>query len=222
MHIVECEQNTPEWQAARLGLPTASEFAKLIGIKKDAKDKLTRATYMRRLAAEIITGEPAESFTNVHTERGHMLEPEARDLYALMHDVEPQRVGFIRNGRMGCSPDSLIGDDGILEIKTLLPELQVEAIERGEFPSKHVAQCQGALLVTGRRWIDIALYCPRLPLFVKRAYRDEKFIAELDNAVCDFNAELDLLVARIRAFDKPPATRMEALKGAFTDILMAG
>ena len=105
MQIIDVEQGSPEWYAARLGIPTASAFSTILSSNKEAKDKKTRTEYMRKLAGEIVTGEPMESYSNVHMERGKVQEDEARDLYAFMQDCDPQRVGFILNGERGCSPD---------------------------------------------------------------------------------------------------------------------
>lgn len=198
LHIIECEQNTPEWYQARLGKPTASEFKTILGIKKDAREKVTRRTYLMKLAGEIITGEPAEGYSNNHMERGKEMEAEARDLYAFMKDVEPQRVGFIVNGPKGCSPDSLVGGKGMLEVKTKLPHLMIDCLLKDEFPPEHKAQCQGALWVAEREWIDIVCYWPRLPLFIKRAFRDDTYIDQLAASVDEFNAELDEIVSKLR------------------------
>lgn len=194
--ILDCDQGTPEWHAARAGIPTASEF-KAILAKGEGK---TRRSYMLRLAGEIITGEPAETYSNHHMERGKAMEAEARDLYAFMTDAEPQLVGFIRNGDKGASPDSLIGDNGLLEIKTKLPALLIEALLKDEFPAEHKAQCQGALWVAEREWIDIAVYWPGMPLFVKRATRDEAYIKTLAAEVDRFNAELHEIVERVNRY----------------------
>jgi hypothetical protein len=200
MQIIECDQGSPEWFQARLGIPTASEFRTLLSVKKEAKDKVTRQTYMRKLAGEILTGAPMESYSNAHMERGHDQEDEARRLYAFMSDCEPQRVGFIRSGDKGCSPDSLISDKGGLEIKTALPHIQIERLERGELPSDHRAQVQGSIWIAEREWWDYASYCPGLPLFVTRVTRDDGYIATLAGAVKEFNEELAELVARIRSY----------------------
>lgn len=194
MQTFECEQNSEEWLRARMGIPTASAFAQLLA-KGEGK---TRRTYMLKLAGEIITGRPMESFSNEHTERGHEMEDEARDLYAFTTGAELRRVGFIRNGRAGCSPDSLIGDKGGLEIKTKLPHLLIDAILKGEVPSEHVAQVQGSMWVAEREWWDVVIYYRDVPLFKKRAYRDEPYIQRLATEVDRFNAELDTVVAQIR------------------------
>ena len=151
IEIINCDQGTPEWFAARVGIPTASRFSDILA-KGEGK---TRGRYLRDLAAEIIRGTPEEeTYTNAHMERGKAQEDEARRLYAFMADADPVQVGFIRDGRKGCSPDSLIGDDGGLEIKTALGHIQIERLQRGTLPSEHVAQVQGSLWVTGRSWWD--------------------------------------------------------------------
>lgn len=199
MQIVECDQGSEEWFAARMGIPTSSEFSTVMA-KGQGK---TRATYMRKLAGEILTGKPMDHFGNAHTERGHEMEPEARNTYSFMRDVEPQLVGFIRNGQKGCSPDSLIGNDGMLEIKTKLPHLQIEALELQRVPPEHKAQCQGALWVAEREWMDFVSYWPGLPLLVVREHRDEEYIKQIAEAVDQFNDELAALVERIRALSAP-------------------
>jgi hypothetical protein len=200
MKIFDCEQRSEEWFRVRAGMPTASEFATVMASGKGGGESKTRRTYMLKLAGEIITGEPMENYTNAHIERGRIMEDEARDLYCFTTDADPQRVGFIVNGPKGCSPDSLIGDRGMVEIKTQLPHLLIDTLLKDDFPPEHKAQCQGALWVAEREWIDIAVYWPRLPLFIKRAHRDEAYIAQLAQAVDQFNAELAETVERIRAY----------------------
>jgi hypothetical protein len=196
--IVDCEQGSPEWFAARLGLATSSEFSTVMAKGRDGGASLTRKTYLNKLAGEILTGEAAESYTNVHMERGKVMEEEAREAYAFMKDADPRLVGFIVNGPKGCSPDSLIGEDGGLEIKTALPHIQVERLLRGELPAEHRAQVQGNLWVTERKWWDFVSYCPRLPLLVVRVERDEDYIGKIAKAVDAFNVELATTVQFIR------------------------
>jgi hypothetical protein len=196
--IFDCEQGSEAWFKLRMGIPTASEFATILAKGRDGGASRTRKTYMLKLAGEIITGEPMESYTNAHMERGKIMEEEARSFYAFMHDVDPQKVGFVKNGSKGCSPDSFIGNNGMLEIKTALPHILAELILKGDFPPEHKAQCQGGLLVAEREWIDISVYWPRMPRFVKRAYRDAPYIAELKDAIDQFNDELAETVQRIR------------------------
>lgn len=199
IQIIDCDQGTPEWYAARLGIPTASEFSTVMAKGKDGGKSVTRKTYMLKLAGEILTGEPMESYSNQHMERGKEQEAEARDMYAFMSDADPTQVGFVRNGDKGCSPDSLIGADGGLEIKTALPHIQVERLLKGDLPAEHRHQVQGSMWVTDRQWWDFVSYCPRLPLLIVRVPRDDGFIATLAGAVKEFNSELASVVDAIRS-----------------------
>lgn len=194
IQIFDCEQGTPEWFACRRGIPTASEFSTVMA-KGEGK---TRRKYMMTLIGERLTGEVTDSYSNVHMERGKSMEGEARDLYSFHTDMEPQRVGFIRNGDKGCSPDSLVDANGMCEIKTKLPHLQLEVILGNRLPPEHVAQCQGALWVAEREWIDFVSYWPKLPIFVKRIYRDEAYIAKLAVEVSTFNDEMLALIELIQ------------------------
>lgn len=196
VEIIDCEQGSPEWFAARLGIPTASMFSAILA-KGEGK---TRKAYMRQLAAEIVTGEPTDSFSSFAMERGKIMEAEAREMYALVYDDDLARVGFVRNGPIGWSPDSLIGDDGALEIKTQRGDLIIETLLKDEFPSEHKAQCQGGLWVGEREWIDLCVYWPKMPLFVKRVGRDEAYIKTLASEVDRFREELDQIVTRIRNY----------------------
>ena len=198
LEIIDCGQNSPEWYAARLGIPTASRFKDVI-----AKGQgLTRRKYLYTLAGERLTGEPAESYSNEAMERGHALEAEARERYALQRDAEPQLVGFMRRkvGEhwIGASPDALLGEDGLLEIKTKAPHLQLECLDGGRLPPDHVAQVQGQLWVSGRQWADFVSYWPKLPLFVVRVERDDAYIATLSAEVMAFCAELEALTNKYR------------------------
>lgn len=188
------EQGTPEWYACRLGIPTASKFATVMA-KGEGK---TRREYMLRLLGERMTGEPSETFKNDHMERGKVMEEEARDMYEFMADVDCRRVGFIRNGDKGCSPDGLVGENGGCEIKTKLPHIQLDVLLRDRLPPEHVAQCQGFLWVAEREWVDFVSYWPKLPLFVKRVHRDEDYIKNLASEVRAFNHELAELQARFQ------------------------
>jgi hypothetical protein len=195
----DIEQGTPEWHQVRLGLPTASKFATLMRSGKGATESKTRLDYMCDLAGEIITGNPTESYSNSFMERGKEQEDEARRLYAFEKDQDLKRVGFVRNGTKGCSPDSLIGKNGALEVKTTMARLLIKIMMRGDYPPEHKAQCQGTLWVTEREWIDIAIYCPKMPLFVERITRDEPYIKQIAGAVADFNIELRQMVDKIRS-----------------------
>jgi hypothetical protein len=194
IQIFDMAQGSDDWHTLRLGKPTASRFADILA-KGEGK---MRRKYLFELAGEIMTGESNETFNSFHMERGKTMEAEARDCYAATTGTELRRVGFVLNGSVGCSPDSLVGDDGALEVKTKLPHLLIETIERNEFPPDHKAQCQGILWVTGRQWIDIICYWPKMPLFIKRAERDQDYIEKLAFSVSQFSKDLDELVSSLR------------------------
>ena len=205
IEVFSCKQNSPDWYAVRAGIPTASEFATILTKGRGGNPSKVRHTYMLKLAGEILTGEPMDNFSNHHMERGKALEPEARNLYAMIHDCEPEQVGFIRNGSKGCSPDSLIGEKGMVEIKTKLPHLMIDVLLHEELPKEHKAQCQGQLWVAEREWVDFVCYWPSLPLFIKREHRDEEYIKTLSEEIDRFNNDLSALVERIRAYGQKDA-----------------
>lgn len=205
IEIFNCEQNTPEWYAARAGIPTASEFHTVMASGRGGGESKTRKTYLYKLAGEVITGKTVEGYTNAHMERGHEMEADARRMYSFICDADIESVGFVRNGDKGASPDGLIGGKGMFEAKSKLPHLLIECLMRDDFPPEHKAQCQGALWVAEREWIDIVVYWPDLPLFVKRAYRDEAYIATIATAVKQFNEELAEIVEQVRRYGRPPA-----------------
>lgn len=212
MEILNLEQGTPEWHEARLGIVTMSELHTLLVNGKGPGGFGAGAfTYMNQLIGERITGEPADVFQgNRHTERGHELEPVARELYVQRTGAtDIEHVGIIRSDvvckatgeihKVGYSPDSLVGSDGLAEVKTKLPKYQVEVILSGEIPKEHIPQCQGGLWVSDREWIDFISYWPGMPLFVKRAYRDEVMIRKIAERVEAFYEELENRMAAVMA-----------------------
>lgn len=191
-------QGTPEWFDVRAGIPTSSEFSTAMSKGRGKEPSKTRKTYMLKLLGERMTGEPMESFSNSHMERGKEIEEEARLAYEFRADVVCEQVGFIKNHNAGSSPDSLIGDNGLLEIKTKLPHLHLQVLENARVPSEHEKQVQGQLWISEREWCDFVCYWPKMPLFVMRVVRDEKMIGEVAEAVRIFNDELDELEEKIR------------------------
>lgn len=194
----DLQQGSPEWFQARCGVPTTSCFSDIL-----AKGQgITRARYMRRLAGEIVTGAPEETYRSPEMERGNAMEDEARKAYSLVTGHDPLRIGFVKNiiTGVGYSPDSFISYDGLLEIKTAKPSVLIEFMQRDDFPSTHVAQCQGGLYVTGRKWLDLCQYWPGLPLVIHRTQRDEKYIENLDREVKLFKKELNEMVEKIKKY----------------------
>lgn len=177
---------------------------------RGASPSQARLKYLRTLAGEIIRGTPEdEGYSSPAMERGRVMEAEARELYAFARGVDPVQVGFVRNGNAGASPDSLIGNDGGLEIKTALAHIQIERLQKNELPTEHKAQVQGNLWITERKWWDFVSYSPDLPPLIVRVERDEEYIAKLAKAVEAFNEELDNIVQSIRTYQDFKAVAAE-------------
>lgn len=199
-HIEELrlEQGSPEWHAARAGWVTASELSKVMA-KGEGK---TRAGYMRQLAAELLLGRSAASFTgNAYTEMGKELEPRARDLLSEEIGLAITETGLIRNHAIGvsCSPDGLVGDDEMAEFKCCIPTVQIERLMKGTLPSEYVMQVQGSLLVTGRKACWFQSYSPDLPRLVIRVEPDLALHDEIRETVAVFRNDLAALTKSIRS-----------------------
>jgi hypothetical protein len=207
LEIIDVEQRSPEWYAARAGVVTASVFSTVMASGKNGDVSVGRTKLLHKLAAEVITGEPAaDGYQSAAMMKGVALEAEARESYARRKRFDPQLVGFVKNfdglKACGCSPDGLIGFDGGLEIKIateahiLIPMLQRPA----SMPPEHRAQIQGSMWICERDWWDLTIYHHRaMPAVDVRVYRDDNFIKELSNEVQRFNFELKRLVEQLRA-----------------------
>lgn len=169
MKIIECEQNSPEWFAARLGRFTASNMDMIIS--PTGKQSKSAEKYVTKLLGEIVTGRNDPTFTNSHMERGKELEQEAADYYAMLNGVELRKVGFCitDDGLMGCSPDRLVGDDGVLEIKTCISSVMIEAYENDSLEQDHRPQTQSNVHILGRKWVETMLYCPGAKPIIRRS-----------------------------------------------------
>jgi hypothetical protein len=195
IEVFDMEQGGEEWHRARMGIPTASMFATVMARGRGGGLSLTRAKYLRQLAAEIITDDPMpEGYISADMERGRIMENEARNYFTLIRQEQPQRVGFIRNGSKGASPDSLLGTNSGLEIKSAAPHVQIERLEQGRLPLEYVCQVQGSMWVAEREHWEFISYCPKLPPLIVTVDRDEKKIAEIAEAVDRFNEELAMMV----------------------------
>lgn len=184
MIIHEVEQGTAEWFALRAGKPTASDFSKLM--TSDGKPSKQADGYAITLAAELYAGKPVDAWQgNGYTDRGKELEPDAVALYEFTRDVQGYKVGFITDDDelWGCSPDYLIGGDGMLEVKCLKAENHVKAIlyyrKHERCPPDYVQQTQGQLLIAEREWCDLVFYHPVLPPLVIRQEPNEDLFSAL-------------------------------------------
>lgn len=193
IEIFECEQGTPEWVAARCGIITASKFSDVLA----GGQGKTRRKYMLELAGERIRGEVAEGYKNAHMDRGTEHEKLARLRYAERTNQEVRQVGFIRDGSYGCSPDGLIGEDGMVEFKSNLPHILAEMLLANKVPTEHVGQLQGGLKVANRVWIDFVSFFPGMPMFISRVHRNEDYIKNLNSELLRFDLELKEVVNKL-------------------------
>lgn len=198
-------QGSTEWLRLRSGKVTASRIAEVVAKTKTGYSS-SRSNYLATLLVERLTGEPTDTFQTAAMAHGTATEPEARAVYEFWHNVEVQEVGFIHHpgiAMSGCSPDGVIGEDGLLEIKCPQPAAHIETLLTQTVPDKYTKQMAWQMAVTGRKWCDYVSYQPSMPehmrLFVKRVERDDKLIAELEAEVVKFLAELDDKLAALNA-----------------------
>ena len=197
LEILDVEQRSDAWYQARLGIPTASQYSAILANGRGGAPSKTRLTYLRKLAGERITGQPAEDYRNAYMDRGREMEDEARGLYAFATGTEPRLVGFGRNHGTGASPDALIGDDGMLEIKTSAPHLLIGIIEDGHFRPSTFPSCRATCGVRAAmdRLVDLL---PGHAFVSGPVERDDRYIdGKLAPAVRAFVGELEAIVARV-------------------------
>ena len=206
MRIVDFPQGSPEWKQARAARVTASNVAKVLSRSRDRKSEgATRANYKARIIAEILTGKPQEDdYTNEDMEGGIELEPLARAAYELHADVFVDQVGFVihpRYPRWGASPDGLVGDKGMVQIKCPKPATHIAYRISGVVPSKYEPQLASELDVCEREWSDFVSYCPAFPapvnLFIVRQHFDAKRSREIAAEITQFNREVDELIHKL-------------------------
>lgn len=197
-------QGTIEWFQARCGKATASRFKDIIATIKSG-EAAVRKNYKAQLVVERLTGLAQETYTNAAMQYGTETEPQARAAYEFKTDNVVEEVGFIQHAELlaGCSPDGLIGIDGGTEIKCPYQSaVHIETLLNG-MPPEHMAQIQGSMWITGRKWWDFVCYDGRLPpslqLYVKRIERDEKYILDLETEVVKFLDEVSGLVNKLEA-----------------------
>jgi hypothetical protein len=203
MKIHACIQGTSEWLALRMGRPTSSQFHRII-TPRTLKSSTQADGYCNELLAELIMGRPIEGASSPWMDRGKTLEEEARSYYEMANNCDVQTVGFITSddGLIGCSPDSLVGDDGLVEIKCPSPAVHVGYLLGKEGAGADVeyrAQVQGQMLITGRAWCDIISYHPEMPAAMIHVPRDEEFIAALKRELDGFLMLLDVRRSKLEA-----------------------
>ncbi len=198
-------QGSPEWMAERCGKVTASRVADVVARTKSGWGA-SRANYAAELIAERLTGVKAEGYTNAAMQHGIDTEPQARFAYEFYADVSVVQVGLVQHPTIamsGASPDGLIDDDGLVEIKCPNTATHIETLLGGTVPAKYVTQMQWQMACTGRQWCDFVSFDPRLPesmrMFVQRVGRDDAVIALLESEVQAFLEDIDTKVAALRS-----------------------
>lgn len=217
------EQGSELWIQARVGLVTASRCADVIAMTKKGEGA-DRRNYRTELICERLTGQPYPQYVSQEMQWGRDQEPFARAAYELQRDVLVETAGFIvhpRIAKFGASPDGLVGDDGMIQIKCPTTKTHLEWMLGGVTPVEHMAQMLAELSCTERAWCDFVSFDPRLPehlqLFVRRFERNDKLIAALESEVQHFNYELEETLAALPAkpqgiviaMDAPNADEME-------------
>lgn len=207
MRIVDCKQGSIEWHLARLGIPTASQFDRILTPKKRTL-AAGAEKYMHELLAEWLIGMPPGGASSAFMDRGNGMESWAVSYYELQRDVTTQAVGFVLrdDGSAGCSPDRLVGDDGGLEIKCKSATAHVAALL--DDTEDHYAQAQGGMWVTGRAWWDLLLYHPEIPSKIVRYERDEEYLSKFEPAMFEFTMALRRAREKLISLGCKPAEKL--------------
>jgi hypothetical protein len=192
MKVHDCIQGSAEWLSLRAGIPTASQFDLIVTPKGQPSKSAER--YLYTLLAERLMGRPITEHVSFWMQRGSQMEAEAIAFYEFQRDVKTVPVGLLTNDdeTAGASPDRLVDEEGLLEIK--VPKEYIHMgylLESGSHYEAYKVQCQGQLWISGRKWTDVLSYHPELPPALVRIERDEKFIQILSNAVETFSLELE-------------------------------
>lgn len=204
MKIIDCEQGSDEWFAARFGKPSASIFNQICTTNSAPTDGTTRTKLMNKLCAEVLTGEKIDGFRTKAMQRGNDLEPEAADMFSFLKGVECEEVGFILHDdeNFGASPDRLIHAPDVeqgLEIKCPSPHTHIEYLMRQKLPSAYMQQVQGSMLVTGLSEWWFMSYCPNLPPMILLIQKDEEFCAALHRQLLVFIKEMNEKILHIES-----------------------
>ena len=195
------EQRTEEWYQARLGKVTASKVAAVLA-KKDSATRYYNLTY---IVIERLTVKQQEFYTNEAMQWGTDTEPQARMAYEAHSNNLVDEFGFIDHptiANFGCSPDGVIGEDGLIEIKCPNSKTHLSTLLSKKAPSKYIPQMQTQMAVMNRQWCDFVSFDPRLPeelqLFVVRVNRDDEYIAKLEEEVIAFLEEVESTVTKLK------------------------
>ena len=191
------EQRSEEWFAARCGKVTASRVADIIARTKTGPSA-SRENYLAQLVCERMTGKPAESYSNAAMAWGTEQEPFARAAYESVKDVLVEEVGFVPHpsfSEAGASPDGIVGEFGLVEIKCPNTATHIQTLLEQKVPEKYITQMQWQMACTQRHWCDYVSFDPRmaegLQLFIKRIEFDPVFVGKLDKEIINFLLDLE-------------------------------
>lgn len=200
MKVHDCKQGSPEWHALRLGIPTASEFDALITPEWKIRTGAGPETYLYSKLCEKVLGFAPEAGAWA-MEQGVILEQEARPFFEFTRETPVRVVGFCTtdDGRIGCSPDGLIGNNGGIEIKCPQPHTHLRYLLQGTLPKEYAAQVHGSMLVAGRDWWYFMSYSRQFPPLILRVERDERICHQIGNSLEQFLEKFDAALARITA-----------------------
>lgn len=197
------EQGTAEWMARRLGKLTASRMADVLAVTKSGPSA-SRKNYLAQLVAERLTGSAAEFFTNTAMQWGTEHEPLARAEYEMMRDGMVEQIDFVDHPTIamcGASPDGLIGDSGLVEIKCPNTATHIDYLLGQKPPAKYIPQMALQLACTKREWCDFVSYDPRMPekhrLFIVRYTPDAEYLAKVETEAAAFLAEVDATIEQL-------------------------
>ena len=199
----EIIQGSPEWFAQRIGKVTASRVSDIIAKTKTGVSA-SRANYLAQLVAERLTGQAADTFKSGAMQHGTETEPQARMAYEAETGLMVTEVAMIQHGTIemaGASPDGLVGEDGLVEIKCPNTSTHIATLMADKAPSQYIPQMQWQMACTGRAWCDFVSFDPRMPedmqLFIKRVPRDNALIAEYEAEVVKFLADVQETVDKL-------------------------
>lgn len=207
LNIISEGQRTEEWFAVRIGCLTASRIGDAIAVRKRGSggDLQCRADLKIELAVERITNKPTEHTVTPAMLRGTELEPLARAAYELRTGVDVEEIGFVVHDSIkwaGCSPDGLVGTDGLVELKVPRSTTHANYLLGEVVPEQYIPQMTWQMACTGRQWVDFASWCPDFPepldLFVRRLHRDEQKITEMQAEAKIFLLDVEALELRLR------------------------
>lgn len=194
MKLHDCIQGSPEWFELRLGIPTASELDAIISPTWKVRTGEGPHTYLcRKIVEKVCRHIDENQGGGFAQEQGSILEHEAIPWFEFAHEEKVQRVGFCTtdDGRAGCSPDGLIGEDGGIEIKCPLPHTHLKYLLDGKLPADYAAQVHGSMYVTGRKFWKFVSYSRKFPALVLHIERDEKIQTSIGEALKSFHASFD-------------------------------